>query len=59
MRDSAEDSDNETGQPQNAVASTRNENNNTSPPRASEISTQNLTPVIGNEDTHDQIELTN
>ena len=32
MSDSAEDLDDETGQPQNAVASTSNANNNTSPP---------------------------
>ena len=56
-RDSAEDSDDETGQPQN-VASTSNENNNTSPPRESETGTQNLTPVIEYEDTRNQIELT-
>ena len=58
MRDSAEDSDDEREQPQNAVASTSNENNNTSPPRESETSAQNLTPVIEYEDMRDQIELT-
>ena len=57
MRDSAEDSDDETGQPQNAVVSTSNENNNKSPSRESETGTQNLTPVIEYEDRHNQIEL--
>ena len=57
---SAEDSDDEREQPQNAVVSTSNaQNNNTSPPNESETSTQNLTPVIEYEDMHDQIELTN
>ena len=60
MIDSAEDSDDEREQLQNAVVSTSNaQNNNTSPPRESETSTQNLTPVIEYEDTCDQIELTN
>ena len=59
MRDSAKDSHDEREQPQNAVASTSNENNNTSPPRKSETSAQNLTPVIEYEDMRDQIELTN
>ena len=57
--DSAEESDDETEHPQNAVASTSNAQNNTSPPNESETSTQNLTPVIENEDTCDQIEWTN
>ena len=59
MRDSAEESDDEREHPQNAVVSTSNENNNTSPPRESETSAQNLTPVIEYEDMHGQIELTN
>ena len=58
-RDSVEDSDDEREQTQNAVVSTSNENNNTSPPRESETNAQNLTPVIEYEDTCDQIELTN
>ena len=57
--DSAEESDDEREQPQNAVVSTSNENNNTSLPRESETSAQNLTPVIEYEDTQNQIELTN
>ena len=56
-RDSAKDSDDETGQPQNPVASTSNANNYI-PPLESEIGTHNLTPVIEYEDTRDQIELT-
>ena len=59
MRDSPDKSDDEREQPQNAVASTSNENNNTSPPRESETSVQNLTLVIEYEDMHEQIELTN
>ena len=59
MRDSAEDLDDEREQPQNAVVSTNNEDNCTSPPRESETSAQHLTPVIEYEDMHDQIELTN
>ena len=57
-RDSAEDSDDEREQPQNAVVSTSNANNN-SPPLESETSAQNLTSVIEYEDMHNQIELTN
>ena len=57
MRDSAEDSDDETGQLQGAVASTSKANNK-SPPLESETGTQNLTPVIEYEDTRNQIELT-
>ena len=66
MRDSAEDSDDETGQPQGAVVmSTSNAHtsnasnaNNKSPSRESETGTENLTPVIEYEDTRNQIELT-
>ena len=65
MRDSVEDSDDETGQPQGAVASTSNAHtsnasnaNNKSPPLKSETGAQNLTPVIEYEDTRNQIELT-
>ena len=60
MRDSAEDSDDETGQPQDAVVSTSNACNavNKSPPCESETGTQNLTPLIEYEDTRNQIELT-
>ena len=57
MRDSAEDSDNETRQPPNAVASTSKESNKT-PPRDSETGSPNLIPVIEYEDTRNQIELT-
>ena len=56
MRDSAEDSDDETRQP-HAVVSTSNTNNEI-PPLESETGTENLTPVIEYEDTHNQIELT-
>ena len=55
--DSAEDPDDETGQPQGAVVSTSNENNKT-PPRDLETGSQNLIPVIEYEDTLNQIELT-
>ena len=43
---SVENPDDETELPQNAVESTSNVPNNTSPPNKSETSTQNLTPVI-------------
>ena len=61
MRDSAEDSDDETRQPPNAVASTSNENrkenkNKTPPPRDSD--TGSPTAVFEYEDTHNDIELT-
>ena len=60
MIDSAEDSDDEREQPQNAVVSTSNaQNNNTIPPNELETSIQNLTPVIEYEDMRNQIELTN
>ena len=59
MRDSADDSDDENGQPQGAVVSTNNANTNNSPPRDSEIGSDNLTPVVEYEDTGNQIELTN
>ena len=65
VRDSAEDSDDETGQPQGAVVSTSNVHtsnasnaNNKHPSRESETGTQHLTPVIEYEDTRNQIELT-
>ena len=72
-RDSAEDSDDETGQPQGAVMSTSNAHtsktsnahtskasnaNNKSPSCESETGTENLTPVIEYEETHNQIDLT-
>ena len=55
-RDSAEDSDDETRQPPNAVASTSKENNKTPPPRDSD--TGSPIPVIEYEDTHNEIDLT-
>ena len=57
MRDSAEDSDDETSQPQNAVVSTSNANNEI-PPLESETGTQNFNSVIEYEDMRTQIELT-
>ena len=64
-RDSAEDSDDETRQPQGALVSTSNAHtsnasnaNNKSPSCESETGTENLTPVIEYEDTCNQIELT-
>ena len=58
MRDSVEDSDDETGQPQNAVVSTSNENNNISPPRELLNRYTKFNLVIEYEDTCNQIELT-
>ena len=56
---SVEDSDDESEQPQSVVVSTSNaQNNDPSPPHESETGTQNLTPVIEYEDTHNQIERT-
>ena len=55
-RDSAEDSDNETRQPPNAVASTSKEINKTPPPRDSD--TGSPTAVFEYEDTCNDIELT-
>ena len=64
-RDSAEDSDDETRQPQGAVVSTSNAHtsnasnaNNKSPSHESKTGTENLTPVIEYEDTRNQIDLT-
>ena len=65
VRDSAVDSDDETGQPQGAVASTSNVHtsnasnaNNKSPSRDSKTGTEILTPVIEYEDMCNQIEPT-
>ena len=56
-RDSAEDSDDETRQPQDAVVSTSKGNNKT-PPRDLETGSPNLIPVIEYEDARNEIELT-
>ena len=55
-RDSAEGSDNETGQPPNAVASTSKEINKTPPPQR-DVNTGSPTAVFEYEDAHNDIEL--
>ena len=61
MRDSAEVSDDETGQPPNAVASTSKEINKTPPPQTSpsqrDVNTGSPTAVFEYEDTNNDIEL--
>ena len=56
MRDSAEGSDDETGQPPNAVAGTSKEINKTPPPQR-DVNTGSPTAVFEYEDTRNDIEL--